>query len=504
MCVPAPPPRLWQPAGVSDPALLRRAAALCCAAPVLSAAALGWLADDAFISLRVVENTVAGLGLRWNAAERVQVFSHPLWLLALLPLRLLLGGGPAAALALSLLCTAASGALIWRSLGPRGAPLALALALCKATADHASGGLENPLLGLLLLGFGLELTGAARAPALGFWLGATLLTRPDQLGLLLPGFGWALARAGRGRSAALALAVGPIMAWMAWSTLYFGSPLPNPSLAKLGAGVPADRLALQGLAYLKSLLVGDPGAAALLFGGIGAGLGAAGPRRALAAGALLQIGVVVAEGGDFMAGRLWTSTITLGALLLALDRRRAAQIGLLLVIMLCVAHPRGPLRGGPRLDHRALDPAGVADERGFWAQTTGWWPRIADGRPWPRPATGAERRVLRMHNVGLDAYLEGPTAHVIDQFALTEPLLARLPCGCGDAFRPGHLERAVPAGWEERLRGAPGPQLDPELAALAADLELLHRAPLLAPGRGAAVLRVLAADLGLSPPGRRP
>jgi arabinofuranosyltransferase len=212
--------------------------------------------------------------------------------------------------------------------------------------------------------------------------------------------------------------------------------------------------------------------------------------------------VVVGEGGDFMAGRFWTSAITLGALLLAADRRRAAALGLALGIALAAAHPRGPLRGGPRLDHRTLDPAGVADERGFWGQTTGWWPRIADQRPWPTPATGGAPRVVRMHNVGLDAYLEGPAVHVIDAFALTEPLLARLPCGCGDAFRPGHLERAVPTGWEERLRGEPGPPLDPALAALAADLELLHRAPLAAPGRGAAILRVLAADLGLRSPAR--
>src|SRR5437763_7435248 len=37
-----------------------------------------WIADDAAIELRVVENFVAGLGLRWNIAERVQAYTDPL------------------------------------------------------------------------------------------------------------------------------------------------------------------------------------------------------------------------------------------------------------------------------------------------------------------------------------------------------------------------------------------------------------------------------------------
>ena len=40
-----------------------------------------WLAEDAYITFRTVDNFVNGYGLRWNAADRVQVFTHPLWLL---------------------------------------------------------------------------------------------------------------------------------------------------------------------------------------------------------------------------------------------------------------------------------------------------------------------------------------------------------------------------------------------------------------------------------------
>src|SRR4051812_5661024 len=43
----------------------------------------GWVAEDAYITLRTVDNFVHGFGLRWNVAERVQAYTHPLWMLLL-------------------------------------------------------------------------------------------------------------------------------------------------------------------------------------------------------------------------------------------------------------------------------------------------------------------------------------------------------------------------------------------------------------------------------------
>lgn len=41
-----------------------------------------WMVDDAYITLRTVDNFVNGFGLRWNSDERVQVYTHPLWMFA--------------------------------------------------------------------------------------------------------------------------------------------------------------------------------------------------------------------------------------------------------------------------------------------------------------------------------------------------------------------------------------------------------------------------------------
>ncbi|MDP7573157.1 MAG: hypothetical protein QF391_16270, partial [Myxococcota bacterium] len=42
--------------------------------------AQAWVSDDAFITFRVIDNFVHGYGLRWNVDERVEVYTHPLWL----------------------------------------------------------------------------------------------------------------------------------------------------------------------------------------------------------------------------------------------------------------------------------------------------------------------------------------------------------------------------------------------------------------------------------------
>ncbi|MDB4977741.1 MAG: hypothetical protein JWN48_6082, partial [Myxococcaceae bacterium] len=42
-----------------------------------------WVTEDAYITLRTVDNWVHGFGLRWNTDERVQGYTHPLWMLLL-------------------------------------------------------------------------------------------------------------------------------------------------------------------------------------------------------------------------------------------------------------------------------------------------------------------------------------------------------------------------------------------------------------------------------------
>ena len=66
---------------------LRRAPLFAALCALLAFAGLSlwsaWVCDDAYITLRTVHNFVSGEGLRWNVAERVQSYTHPLWMFVL-------------------------------------------------------------------------------------------------------------------------------------------------------------------------------------------------------------------------------------------------------------------------------------------------------------------------------------------------------------------------------------------------------------------------------------
>src|SRR4051812_23125668 len=50
-----------------------------------------WVGDDAYFTFRTIDNFVHGYGLRWNVAERVQAYTHPLWLIDMTPFYRLTG-----------------------------------------------------------------------------------------------------------------------------------------------------------------------------------------------------------------------------------------------------------------------------------------------------------------------------------------------------------------------------------------------------------------------------
>src|SRR5262245_23211639 len=106
-----------------------------------------WLGDDAYITLRTVENLVTGHGLRWNPHDRVQTFTHPLWMLLLAAGRWVTGEVYFTTIVLSLaLSLAAAAALLWRATTARAmAAIAIVLIGTRAFVDYTTSGLETPL-----------------------------------------------------------------------------------------------------------------------------------------------------------------------------------------------------------------------------------------------------------------------------------------------------------------------------------------------------------------------
>ena len=116
-----------------------------------------WLSDTAYYTLRTAENASRGLGFTWNPMERVQVFDHPLWMLALTAGHLVTGEAYGSALALSIVCSLLAAALVFAAATSEcGLILAvIAIALSPSFLTFSTSGLEGPLLHLLIAAFTL-------------------------------------------------------------------------------------------------------------------------------------------------------------------------------------------------------------------------------------------------------------------------------------------------------------------------------------------------------------
>lgn len=357
-----------------------------------------WLCEDAYITFRTIDNWVNGYGLRWNVDERVQVYTHPLWMLALSAVRLATGEFYYATLGLSLMLSLSALALLATGLAATTLQGLLAVVLLtgsRAFVDFSSSGLENPLTHLLLLGhlwIFLRHHGSRRILWLTMTAAWLATNRPDTVLLVLPTLVAALSRA-PWRTARGQLLVGalPLVLWEGFSIIYYGFPFPNTAYAKLGSGVAQSDLVAQGLFYLVDSLRRDPITISTIVVGIVAPwVRGSKSRRAMAAGAAIHLLYVVAIGGDFMSGRFLTPVLLASIAVLVsaplagrIPAWTAAVVALYLVTM-----PSSPLHSGNDYESKEEFSAhhGITDERGYWYQYTGLL---------RAPTTGSSRRFTR-------------------------------------------------------------------------------------------------------------
>lgn len=367
-----------------------------------------WVCDDAYITFRTIDNFIHGYGLRYNIDERVQVFTHPLWMTLVTGFYALTREPYYTCLALGICLSLAVAALVGFRLATTpfaGALGLLALVASRAFTDYSTSGLENPLAHLLLALFLLiwlrendptpESTGEARRLVL---LAALLgTTRLDLLLLVLPAV--AILAFARPRSLTLRAAlIGslPLVLWESFSLIYYGGLVPNTAGAKLRTGIPPMELFGRGIEYLVNSSRLDPVtlaviAAALALCGMKGGVRA----RALAAGLVLHLVYVTAVGGDFMSGRFLTAPFLVAVvLLIRLPHSRrgawATAAGIVLVVLALLVANTVRLARMPQAelararDNPALDEYGIADERRVYEAATSLRHAPRQG-VWPNP-----------------------------------------------------------------------------------------------------------------------
>ncbi|MDV6237299.1 hypothetical protein CH379_016825 [Leptospira ellisii] len=244
-----------------------------------------WLSDDSFITFRVVDNFLNGYGLRWNPIERVQVFTHPLWMFLLIPVQALVRNISWTAYLVSFVCgillivswyahfrksgnTASTGAFFF------------AILFCSKTYfDYTTSGLENPLSFVLLLCAAIRILGfleveknrdenfRRNSVMIGFLIACLLLTRLDLILSFIFPLVYSFSRVSRENRIQIfkysMIGMFPWFLYLCFSTVYYGSPLPNTFYAKTNVLSPLAERVAAGWNYLRVSLSWDPAASAV-------------------------------------------------------------------------------------------------------------------------------------------------------------------------------------------------------------------------------------------------
>jgi arabinofuranosyltransferase len=485
-----------------------------CAACFYYVLQYAWVAEDAYITFRVVDNFVHGYGLRWNVTERVQVYTHPLWLLLHCVFALFIGNIYRLTIVLSAICGVASVVLLCRiapaSRWHRALLVIAPLTLSRTFDDFVICGLENPLSFLTLAWLVFEWfrpEGQFRLYRFYFIAGLCLLTRLDNGVIIAP---MLAATAWRYRRQSLSLAtlgaLSPLLAWCAFALVYYGFVFPNTKYAKLNTGIPISEYLLQGRHYLSSFFFYDFLGFALIAAAIAIGVHRASlmwERRTidaehlkpalLALGCVAHVFYVFWVGGDFMNGRFLANAVFIAVAVVFVTFRRLSrpQTSMVLAAIAAVAlTDQTVVRPSVKDAHDFNAHHGINNEREYYSSSTGLMsdpsrtfrrypaglsssvidetgasiPFVLGTIDQPGTCSPLTINLFATNGVGLLGYCAGPGTTIIDNMALTDPLLARLPITDPAHWRIGHFYRATPPGYWQAIRTGDSSGMDPVLA----------------------------------------
>lgn len=440
-----------------------------------------WMGDDAFITMRTVDNFVNGYGLRWNILERVQSFTHPLWLFLITPFYFFTREPYFTTLAISFVLSFITMYLLVFKVAKTQNTAVVALAtliFSKSFVEYAVSGLENPLTYLLVTIFCIIYFQKNKTYRWLFWLSFvaafSLLNRLDTLLLYAPALLYALWQTPNKKKGCVYLVLGsfPIILWEIFSLLYYGYLLPNTAYAKLSTGVSVFTYIAQGMHYFVDSILTDPiTLIAMITSAIFVIKAKEKKHLALIVGMTLYLLYILKIGGDFMGGRFFAVPFVLAVVTISnliSVKKKTVYICVAGLFVYGLLNPLSPIRNIVDCENfqqelEVKNPLyynhGITDERWFYYCDNGFM-RFFDGVyvPAGKRQRSEEKMIKVSGNIGKDGYYFGPNAYLIDLFALANPLFShmnivekRRTTEMAYGWRIGHFHRPIPFGYLETL-----------------------------------------------------
>ncbi len=439
-----------------------------------------WVADDAYITFRTIDHFWKGYGLRWNIDERVQVFTHPLWMMLLsivgYPFRELYYSS----LALSAACVAGTITLLYRHAASQWQLIIglLVLLSSRAFIDFSSSGLENPLLYLLGTLSCLLIVRDLRESrfsllALVLLQSLLFITRMDSILVFFPVILFYITMVYRQRGFAFTfhcLLVGslPALIWLGFALVYYGMLLPNTAWAKLNTGIGRGQLIAQGMDYYIANLKFDPITLFVIACGLIFLLRSVTPvLKLLGLGVFLNLMYILWIGADYMYGRFLSAllvvcvgffvfknnSVLLGKKNFIPDSVKLPLIFLVGIVVFYKITVVDFIIGGKReIDMKN----GLADERAFYMDDNSFlnniYKMIRGGEPSIHNEENsiASNEIVIFQMIGKLPYGWDDSVYVLDPLALSDIFLAQHPIMYG-RWRQGHFQRHIPKDYIESL-----------------------------------------------------
>jgi len=437
-----------------------------------------WLCDDAYITFRVIDNAVNGYKFTWNTAEKVQVYTHPLWMLIQTAVYYFFRNNYLVGIFLSLIFSLASMVILGFKVSKTilgGFIAILVLTLSNAFVDYSTSGLENPLTHLLLVIFFWIYFSMGNGLKKLFFLSLVsslaILNRMDTALLYLPPLVYEFFKLEKKQwlKGLIWVAAGqlPFLFWEVFATLYYGFPFPNTAYSKITGVFPLYNVLAQAMWYFMQSLKYDLITLVIILLVI---LGVLWKRERslypLVISILLYLVYIVSLAGDSYLGRFFTAPLLIGAVILSrvdYSEIKTAYVlaGIAGIVLLGLSAPMPVYLLEPPLKSQPL-----FEDAGHSRLNYSHYTRLLrDGRlnaemnlahPGAAQAIAARKdnpkQVIEFDHIGFIGYYGGPQLHVVDPIGLGDALIARLPPeDRGMNWWPGHLYRIVPEGYIETI-----------------------------------------------------
>jgi arabinofuranosyltransferase len=443
-----------------------------------------WVTEDAYITFRVIDNFINGYGLRWNIDERVQVYTHPLWMLINIPPYWLTGNIFISSSIMSAIIGYSSVFWIIRQCPARYIPILIFVLLPFIASESINNfvvcGLETPLSMFLLGWFFYEVYKLERRfYKICLIASLAILTRFDNVIFVAPCLLWlTLCEWRQVNVLRLIKAFMPLLAWCLFCLFYYGFVMPNTKYAKLNTSIEFWDYFKQGINYYTMSWHFDKLGLVLISAAIFLNfccllksstslfrnqLPEQIVSMLLGCSLAAYCLYILCIGGDFMQGRFFAVPAYLSIFYLyrksgwLLQKSRMwAYLAIFIVLAANALIPK------PVFTEDI--PLGIADERKFYLETNSviytiktpshYVVHIATSATHSACSDGIGIRenadqinTVFSTAIGMRGYCAGPNITIIDGLALSDALLARLPVINPKSWRIGHFERLLPQGY---------------------------------------------------------